>query len=80
MVGCRMSDPGQAQLDLIRRYARTLREFDADAMRTRRGAIGGPRHSRDHGAARPIRQAAKAMTGRSADAAGRTGPPVLPSS
>jgi hypothetical protein len=73
-----MTDPGPAQLDLIRRYARTLREFDADAMRVQRGEIGAPRHSRDHGSSRPIRQVAKAMTGRTADTAGRTGPPVLP--
>jgi hypothetical protein len=73
-----MTDPGPAQLDLIRRYARTLREFDADAMRAQRGEIGAPRHSRDRGASTPIRRAAKAMTDRSADATSRTGPPVLP--
>jgi hypothetical protein len=71
-----MSDPGPAQLDLIRRYARTLREFDADAMRAQRGDSGEPRHSRDHGRSRPIRQVAKAMTGRSSDASGRTGLPA----
>jgi hypothetical protein len=35
-----MSDPGQAQLDLIRRYARTLRVMHADAMAVRGPHIG----------------------------------------
>ena len=35
-----MSDPGQAQLDLIRRYARTLRVMHADAMAIRGPHIG----------------------------------------
>jgi hypothetical protein len=41
-----MSDPGPAQLDLIRRYARTMRELHADAMATRGPRIGA-REARD---------------------------------
>lgn len=61
-----MSDPGPAQLELIRRYARTLREMHADAMAARgtpaperAGRIVPPRPP-----SQPIRQAAKAMTSR----------------
>jgi hypothetical protein len=65
-----MSDPGAAQLDLIRRYARTMREMHADAM------ARGPRNvaarvARD----RATSQAAKAMTGRAPTASRK---PTLP--
>jgi hypothetical protein len=58
-----MSDHGPAQLELIRRYARTLREMHADAMRARgsREALGADRVRRV-GAAEPIRQVAEAMS------------------
>lgn len=35
-----MSQPGPAQMELIRRYARTMRELHADAMRARGPRIG----------------------------------------
>jgi hypothetical protein len=60
-----MTEPGPAQLDLIRRYARTLREMHADAMAARGPRIGAAaaRARRTTGPAQPIRQAAKkAMT------------------
>jgi hypothetical protein len=63
-----MSDPGPAQLELIRRYSRTLREMHADAMAARgnRAADRAGRIVRARPASEPIRQAAKAMTSRSA--------------
>jgi hypothetical protein len=63
-----MSDHGSAQLDLIRRYARTLREMHADAMAIRgtSPADRAGRIARTRSASEPIRQAAKAMTSRSA--------------
>jgi hypothetical protein len=75
-----MSDPGPAQLDLIRRYARTMREMHADAMAARGPRIGA-RSRRDRAATDPLRKAAHAVTGRrsgagSADVAG----PSLPAS
>jgi hypothetical protein len=76
-----MSDPGPAQLDLIRRYARTLREMHADAMRGRPQVAG--RDDRAVGvrpASDPIRQAAKAMTTRAASEVTRSGAPTLPAS
>ena len=59
-----MSDHGPAQLELIRRYARTLREMHADAMRARgsREAESADRGRRVVAATEPIRQAAQAMT------------------
>jgi hypothetical protein len=59
-----MSDHGPAQLELIRRYARTLREMHADAMRARgsREAEGADRVRRRAVAGDPIRQVAEAMT------------------
>ncbi|HWH96336.1 MAG TPA: hypothetical protein VNT03_20910 [Baekduia sp.] len=78
-----MSDPGPAQLELIRRYARTLREMHADAMRMRAPqADRAGRITKTRPASQPIRQVTKAMTGRSAaaaqDVAGRVGgPPTL---
>jgi hypothetical protein len=35
-----VTEPSRAQADLIRRYARTLREMHADAMALRRPRIG----------------------------------------
>ena len=59
-----MSDHGPAQLELIRRYARTLREMHADAMRARgsREADGVDRARRVGAATDPIRQVAEAMS------------------
>jgi hypothetical protein len=61
-----MSSYGPAQLDLIRRYARTLREMHADAMavgRTtaadREGRIVRPATTRE-----PLRQTSPAITDR----------------
>jgi hypothetical protein len=69
-----MSAHGPAQLDLIRRYARTMREMHADAMSSRRPAAAAPRGPRSP--SEPIRQVAKAMTARGrSDAAGG---PTLP--
>jgi hypothetical protein len=63
-----MSDPGPAQLELIRRYARTLREMHADAMAARStpAADRAGRIVRSRPPSEPIRQAAKAMPRRSA--------------
>ena len=47
-----MSDPGPAQLDLIRRYARTMRAMQADAVSARGPRIGA-REARDR--RQPIR-------------------------
>jgi hypothetical protein len=68
-----MSDHGPAQLELIRRYARTLREMHADAMAARPSRAD--REGRIRPAGEPIRQAAQAMAERSRDA---SGPPTLP--
>lgn len=51
-----MNAPGPAQLDLIRRYSRVMREIQADALRVR-----APRSTRSAGD-RAIRQAAKRFT------------------
>ena len=76
-----MSDPGPAQLDLIRRYARTMRAMHADAMAARGPRIGA-RSVRDRGTAEPLRKAAQSMSGRSPggarDIAARGGTPTLP--
>jgi hypothetical protein len=62
-----MSDPGPAQLELIRRYARTLRVMHADAMAVR---VASPAHRagrivRDRTPSEPIRPAARALADRS---------------
>lgn len=62
-----MSAHGPAQLELIRRYARTLRVMHADAMAVR---VASPadragRLVRDRPPSEPIRQAPKVMTDRS---------------
>jgi len=76
-----MSDPGPAQVELIRRYARTLRELHADAMRVRpRAPERDDRPLRVRPASEPIRQAAKAMTSRAAAEVSRSGVPRLPAS
>jgi hypothetical protein len=69
-----MSDPGPAQLDLIRRYARVMRELHADAMRSTGPRIGVARSARD----RATRQAAKRFTSTHRDAGRSSGPPTLP--
>jgi hypothetical protein len=53
-----MSDPGPAQLDLIRRYSRAMREMQADALRSREAKPGIARSAGD----RATRQAAKRFT------------------
>jgi len=53
-----MSDPGPAQLDLIRRYSRAMREMQADALRSRAAKPGIARSAGD----RATRQAAKRFT------------------
>jgi hypothetical protein len=56
-----MTEPGPAQLDLIRRYARTLREMHADAMAARGPRIGA-REARRVAASKPPRgHGARAM-------------------
>jgi hypothetical protein len=68
-----MTEPGQAQLDLIRRYARTLREMHADAMAARGPRIGA-RAARQAAAGAPLVDAARAMT----PGAGETAPARQP--
>jgi hypothetical protein len=53
-----MTDPGPAQLDLIRRYSRAMREMQADALRSRSAKPGIARSAGD----RATRQAAKRFT------------------
>jgi hypothetical protein len=74
-----MSDPGPAQLDLIRRYARTMREMHADAMAARGPRIGA-RAARDRPGTEPLRKAARVMTGRQSGAGADGGVPTLPAS
>jgi hypothetical protein len=59
MSGSPMNEPGAAQLELIRRYARTLRELHADAMRLQGPRIGAK--ARRTSSAEPLVQAAKAL-------------------
>ncbi|HMJ37424.1 MAG TPA: hypothetical protein VK501_26195 [Baekduia sp.] len=65
-----MTEPGPAQLELIRRYARTMREMHADAMAARGPRIGAraAKARRATGAAEPIRQAAKQAMASGGDA------------
>jgi hypothetical protein len=65
-----MSDPGPAQLDLIRRYARTMREMHAGAMAARGSRIGA-RAARD-------RTVADALPKAERPTPGRRRPPTLP--
>jgi hypothetical protein len=53
-----MSAHGPAQVDLIRRYARAMREMQADALRARSPRAGIARSAGD----RATRQAAKRFT------------------
>jgi hypothetical protein len=69
-----MTEPGPAQLDLIRRYARTLREMHADAMAARGPRIGA-RAAREAGAG-PLIDAARAMTPATGEAAPAEQPPA----
>jgi hypothetical protein len=71
-----MSDPGPAQLDLIRRYERVMRELHADAMRAGGPRIGVARSARD----RATRQAAKRFTASHRDVGHSGGAPTLPAS
>jgi hypothetical protein len=59
-----MSQHGPAQLELIRRYARTLREMHADAVRARgsRGADRATRVQRATSATGSLRQVSGAIT------------------
>lgn len=61
-----MSPHGPAQLELIRRYARTLREMHADAMAARPHPTTDRdgRIVRERRPSEPIRQAARAVTDR----------------
>jgi hypothetical protein len=75
MRGCRvgyardaMTDPGPAQLDLIRRYARTLREMHAGAMAARGPRIGARAARRVVDAAEAAGQVAPASSPRDAAA------------
>jgi hypothetical protein len=67
-----MSDPGPAQLDLIRRYSRAMREMQADALRARAPRAGIARAAGD----RATRQAAKRFTKLHRDVPGRGGAPT----
>jgi hypothetical protein len=53
-----MTEPGPAQLELIRRYARTMRELHADAMAARGPRIGAREARRTIPASESTRQAA----------------------
>ena len=55
-----MPDPGSAQLELIRRYARTLRQLHADAMR-QRDARTAAREAGRRPAADPLVEAARSL-------------------
>jgi hypothetical protein len=55
-----MNEPGAAQLELIRRYSRTLRELHADAMRVQGPRIGA-RAARRTSSAEPLIRAAKSL-------------------
>jgi hypothetical protein len=63
-----MTEPGPAQLELIRRYARTMRELHADAMAARGPRIGARDARRVVPASESVRPATarKAMGSRGA--------------
>lgn len=67
-----MSSHGPAQNDLIRRYARAMREMQADALRARSPRVGVARSAED----RATRQAAKRFTKLHRDAPGTGGSPT----
>lgn len=62
-----MTEAGPAQIELIRRYARTLRELHADAMRARGPHIGARerRQRAAQDARTSVAKAADAISGRS---------------
>jgi hypothetical protein len=64
-----MPDPGAAQLELIRRYARTLRELHADAVRAGGPRIGAREARRAAKKAEPIVKAARSLADRNRDTA-----------
>ena len=68
-----MNEPGPAQLALIRRYARTMREMHADAM-----ALRGPRFGtrKDAAPSEAIRQAGEAQRFRRGSDAGEAQDPA----
>jgi hypothetical protein len=70
-----MSDPGPAQLDLIRRYSRAMREMQADALRARAPRAGVARSAGD----RATRQAAKRFTKLHRELPGQGGAPTAAS-
>jgi hypothetical protein len=75
-----MSDPGPAQLDLIRRYARTMRAMHADAMAARGPRIGA-KEARDRAAAAdPLPKGERPMSGRPPGSRRAGGAPTLPAS
>jgi hypothetical protein len=57
-----MNEPGQAQLLLIRRYARAMRELQSEAVKARTSRIVA-RDARRPGAPEPLIEAAKSLAG-----------------
>ena len=57
-----MNEPGQAQLLLIRRYARAMRELQSEAVKAR-GPRGGARDARGPGGPEPLIERAKSLAG-----------------
>jgi hypothetical protein len=55
-----MHEPGQAQLLLIRRYARAMRELQSEAVKAR-GPRVGAREARGTPSPEPLIEAAKAL-------------------
>jgi hypothetical protein len=55
-----MNEPGQAQLLLIRRYARAMRELQSEAVKARSPRIGA-REPRAAGVPEPLIEAAKSL-------------------
>jgi hypothetical protein len=74
-----MSDPGPAQLDLIRRYARTMRALQADAMAARGPRIGASA-ARDRAASDPLPADQRPLVGRPSARRRDAGAPTLPAS
>ena len=72
-----MSDHGPAQLDLIRRYARTMRALQADAAAARGPRIGA-REARGRAAADPLPQGERPVSGRPPGSRRDVGPSTLP--
>jgi hypothetical protein len=55
-----MNEPGQAQMLLIRRYARAMRELQSEAVKARGPRIGA-REARPNMVHEPLIEAAKAL-------------------